>query len=178
MEMNQVRYFLALCEEQSFTRAAKRCGVSQPSLTNAIQRLEQNLGGPLFHRHRTSTKLTDLGILLRPDLVQSGRSAAEAMTGIGLFRRQVKTTRSGFDSLRSVRSLMGGSKFPGRDTGRHQHLADECADFRLVIKDECQLAAAVCVGHGNKRPLLQAHICACLINKKLTVLPPKRRTNP
>ena len=30
--MNQIRYFLALCEERNFTRAAKRCGVSQPSL--------------------------------------------------------------------------------------------------------------------------------------------------
>src|SRR5262245_20974853 len=36
MQMHQIRYFLALCEERSFTRAAKRCGVSQPSLTNAI----------------------------------------------------------------------------------------------------------------------------------------------
>jgi DNA-binding transcriptional LysR family regulator len=36
MQMHQIRYFLALCEERSFTRAAKRCGISQPSLTNAI----------------------------------------------------------------------------------------------------------------------------------------------
>jgi len=50
MQMQQIRYFLALCEERSFTRAAKRCGVSQPSLTNAIIRLEQKLGGALFRR--------------------------------------------------------------------------------------------------------------------------------
>jgi DNA-binding transcriptional LysR family regulator len=50
MQMNQVRYFLALCEEQNFTRAAKRCGVSQPSLTNAIKRLERTFGGPLFYQ--------------------------------------------------------------------------------------------------------------------------------
>jgi LysR family transcriptional regulator, hydrogen peroxide-inducible genes activator len=36
MQMQQIRYFLALCKERSFTHAAKRCGVSQPSLTNAI----------------------------------------------------------------------------------------------------------------------------------------------
>ena len=69
MEMHQIRYFLALCEEQSFTGAAKRCGVSQPSLTDAIKRLEQTLGGPLFHRNRPNTRLTDLGIVVRPDLV-------------------------------------------------------------------------------------------------------------
>src|SRR5215468_10129897 len=45
MQMQQIRYFLALCEERSFTRAAKRCGISQPSLTNAIIALEQELGG-------------------------------------------------------------------------------------------------------------------------------------
>ena len=78
MEMHQVRYFLALCEEQSFTRAAKRCGVSQPSLTNAIKRLEAELGGSLFRRNRTNTRLTDLGIIVRPDLVQIDRSTAEA----------------------------------------------------------------------------------------------------
>ena len=33
MQMHQVRYFLALCEELNFTRSARRCGVSQPSLT-------------------------------------------------------------------------------------------------------------------------------------------------
>ena len=50
MEMHQVRYFLALCEELNFARAAGRCGVSQPSLTRAIKKLEVELGGPLFYR--------------------------------------------------------------------------------------------------------------------------------
>jgi DNA-binding transcriptional LysR family regulator len=47
--MHQVRYFLALCEELNFTRAARRCGVSQPSLTTAISALERDLDGALFH---------------------------------------------------------------------------------------------------------------------------------
>ena len=70
METNQVRYFLALCEEQSFTRAAKRCGVSQPSISNAIRRLEEELGGSLFHRTRSGTRLSHLGVALRPYLDQ------------------------------------------------------------------------------------------------------------
>ena len=52
MEIHQLRDFPAICEERNFTRAAKRCGVSQPSLTNAIKRLEETLGGPLFNRNR------------------------------------------------------------------------------------------------------------------------------
>ena len=70
MQMQHIRYFLALCEERSFTRAAKRCGISQPSLTNAIIALEQALGGALFQR-KPLVSLTVLGRrrppLFRPD---------------------------------------------------------------------------------------------------------------
>jgi LysR family hydrogen peroxide-inducible transcriptional activator len=41
MQMHKIRYFLALCEQRSFTRAAGRSGISQPSLTNAIGALEK-----------------------------------------------------------------------------------------------------------------------------------------
>jgi hypothetical protein len=78
MQMNQVRYFLALCEELNFTRAAKRCGVSQPSLTNAIKRLEQTLCGPLFKRDRKNVELTELGRAVRPYLTQLDQSAYKA----------------------------------------------------------------------------------------------------
>jgi DNA-binding transcriptional LysR family regulator len=78
MEMHQVRYFVALCEEQSFTRAAKRCGVSQPSLTNAIRRLEEELGGSLFDRRKTGIRLLPLGTAVRPYLYQIDRSAEDA----------------------------------------------------------------------------------------------------
>ena len=50
MELSQIRYFVALCRELNFTRAAKRCRVSQPSLSNGIKALESDLGGPLFRR--------------------------------------------------------------------------------------------------------------------------------
>jgi len=78
MEMHQIRYFLALCEERNFTRAAKRCGVSQPSLTNAIKRLEHTLGGPLFHRDRKNVELSELGRVVKPYLTQLNQSAYEA----------------------------------------------------------------------------------------------------
>jgi DNA-binding transcriptional LysR family regulator len=69
MNLRQVRYFIAICEEGSFTRAAKKCGVRQPSLTGAMQRLERELGGQLFVRS-TPIQLTSLGAALRPCLVQ------------------------------------------------------------------------------------------------------------
>ena len=63
MEVSQIRYFLALCSEHNFTRAARRCGVSQPSLSNGIKTLERELG-PLFER--SPMALTPLGRRVRP----------------------------------------------------------------------------------------------------------------
>ena len=77
MEMHQIRYFLALCEERSFTRAASECGISQPSLTNAVLRLEQELGGPLFER-RPAVTLTVLGHAVHPYLQRIAENAALA----------------------------------------------------------------------------------------------------
>lgn len=70
MEMQQIRYYLTLSETLNFTRAAERCNVSQPALTRAIQALEDELGGPLFHRERANTHLTELGRMMLPFFTQ------------------------------------------------------------------------------------------------------------
>jgi DNA-binding transcriptional LysR family regulator len=66
MELYQIRYFLAVCETLHFARAAERCAVSSPSLTRAVQKLEQELGGLLIRRERRLTHLTELGRVVRP----------------------------------------------------------------------------------------------------------------
>src|SRR5688572_7418288 len=68
MEMQQVRYFVALADTLNFTRAAEKCNVSQPALTRAIQQLEHEFGGPLFHRERGNTHLSELGRMMLPYL--------------------------------------------------------------------------------------------------------------
>jgi DNA-binding transcriptional LysR family regulator len=77
MEMHQIRYFLALCDELNFTRAARRCGVTQPSLTNAIRALERELGGAVFNR-KPRIELTELGRAVRPYLHEIAHQAATA----------------------------------------------------------------------------------------------------
>jgi LysR family hydrogen peroxide-inducible transcriptional activator len=81
MEMQQVVYFRALCEELNFTRAAGRCNVSQPSLTRSIRLLEEEFGGTLFHRERNNTHLSELGQIIKPHLDQILDEAEAANRG-------------------------------------------------------------------------------------------------
>jgi LysR family hydrogen peroxide-inducible transcriptional activator len=92
MEMHQVRYFLAVAEELNFTRAAEKCHVAQPSLTRAIQLLEAELGGPLFHRERANTHLSELGRMVQPYLEQVYGQAQEAKRQALDFKKLKKTT--------------------------------------------------------------------------------------
>ena len=65
MEINQLRYFLRVAELANFTRAAEELGISQPALSRSIQKLEEELGQPVFERKTRSVSLTDAGTLLQ-----------------------------------------------------------------------------------------------------------------
>jgi DNA-binding transcriptional LysR family regulator len=78
MEMQQVRYFLAVSRTLNFTRAAEECNVTQPALTRAIKQLEDELGGELIRREGRNSHLTDLGNRMRPLLQQCFDSAIAA----------------------------------------------------------------------------------------------------
>lgn len=86
MEMQQIRYFLALASSLNFTRAAEECNVSQPALTRAIQALEAELGGPLIRREGRLSHLTELGQRMQPlmqrcyDSAITAKSIARAVT--------------------------------------------------------------------------------------------------
>src|SRR6516225_8255402 len=64
MEMHQLRYFAAVARTGGFSRAAEQCHVSQPSLSQQIQKLERGLGQRLFDRLGRRVVLTDAGRLL------------------------------------------------------------------------------------------------------------------
>jgi DNA-binding transcriptional LysR family regulator len=70
MELQEIKYFLALSKVLNFTRAAEACNVTQPALTRAIQKMEEEMGGLLFSRERGNTHLTDLGRLLEPQFAE------------------------------------------------------------------------------------------------------------
>jgi DNA-binding transcriptional LysR family regulator len=122
VELHQVRYFLALCREQTFTRAAQACGVSQPSLTNAIKRLEQELGGELFYRGPTKTVLSEIGHAVFPHLERMTACMAEAHRAAERFRSPpTETANGGFYAQTTTpryrsRALNGGGDTPDKVT--------------------------------------------------------------
>ena len=61
MTLNELRYIVAVANERSFGRAAQRCFVSQPALSVAIQKLEEELGARLFERGKSEVTLTPVG---------------------------------------------------------------------------------------------------------------------
>lgn len=66
MELHQIRYFIATAETGSVSRAAERCRVAQPSLSQQIRRLEDDLGVRLFDRQGRGMALTEAGRALLP----------------------------------------------------------------------------------------------------------------
>ena len=116
MEMHQIRYFLALCAEKNFTRAAARCAVSQPSLTNAINRLECELGGKLFHRGSRNSRLTALASALKPQFEMIEQCARRA--------------RAAADRLLAQKT--GGTHDPAGVVGQAGHVLSEMSQRRVL----------------------------------------------
>ncbi|SFD79459.1 DNA-binding transcriptional regulator, LysR family [Paenibacillus catalpae] len=64
MELKQLQYFMAICQELHFTRAAEKLGVSAPNISQQIRKLEEELGVLLFDRIGKTIVLTDAGAIL------------------------------------------------------------------------------------------------------------------
>ena len=91
MEVHQLRYFCAVAESGNFTRAAEATRISQPSLSQQIHKLEDELGAKLFDRLPRSTRLTQFGKAFLPKAQAILRQIGEARTEI----REMASVESG-----------------------------------------------------------------------------------
>ena len=64
-EDSRINVFMAVCEEGSFTKAAKRLGISQPAVSQNISEIEKGVGARIFERNRNSVTLTEEGQLFK-----------------------------------------------------------------------------------------------------------------
>lgn len=90
MELNQLRYVLAVARERNFTRAAASCFVVQSALSHQVKALETELGVQLFRRTSRRVELTAAGEAFLPHaqacLDAANRAAGEASAAAGLVR--------------------------------------------------------------------------------------------
>src|SRR6185312_17286126 len=90
----QLRYFVSIAEEGSFTRAAERLLVAQPSLSQQIKSLEHELGGPLLERLPTGVRLTAAGKGFLPEaraaVAHAERARRNARSALGLEAGEIE----------------------------------------------------------------------------------------
>src|SRR6185312_471185 len=128
MELHEIRYFLALSKTLNFTKAAEACHVSQPALTRAIRKMEDELGGLLFSRERNNTHMTELGRLIEPHLAEvlrrPGRRSAPPRASLS-WKGESCARRDVHDCAGAIRELSGPLQGMERppirpDTGRNR----------------------------------------------------------
>ncbi len=89
LELRHLRYFVAVADAGTFTRAAERLFIAQPTLSQQIRRLEQALGPPLLHRGRDGVQLSAAGTMLLDaardvlSMVDHGVSQTRQAAGLG-----------------------------------------------------------------------------------------------
>ena len=102
MELRQLRYLLALGEEEHFTRAARRLGIAKPALSQQVKRLEVEVGVALVERSTRNVRMTEAG--------------RATMAGARRVLREVDALRDELDALRGGRSgrvVVGITRTPG-----------------------------------------------------------------
>ncbi len=91
MTLTELRYIVAVAQERNFRRAAQRCFISQPALSLAVQKLEEELGIRIFERSKTEVSVTPIG----DRVIEQAQRALEEIAQIKALAGQGKNPLAG-----------------------------------------------------------------------------------
>jgi DNA-binding transcriptional LysR family regulator len=142
MTLRQLNYFLAVVDEGSITRAARRMHIAQPSLSQQLRELECHVGGRLVERLPRSIRLTVLGRQFEPH----ARAVVLAAERAEKAARAALTTRGGELEIATVRSIAVGLLPPSISRWRraHPHVTMRLHEFghRSILEDRVRCGLA------------------------------------
>src|SRR5215475_13563612 len=119
MQIQQLRYFLAVAEVRHFTLAARELRVAQATLSKQVSALERDLGAALFSRARGNITLTPAGEALLPLArriladVETARREVQDLTGLRRGRVRLGATPSLFAGLLADALALFRGRYPG-----------------------------------------------------------------
>jgi len=157
MELYQVRYFLAVARTLHFTQAAEEAGVSQPALTKAVKKLEEDLGAALFLREGRQVLLTDFGRVMREKLERVVAAREEAEEAARQFLKPAKLRLSaGIMCTIGPRPLVGfldRFRLEHPDIELHLHDVTAANAVEKLSAGEVDCAILACPGGRLPPPL-------------------------
>jgi LysR family hydrogen peroxide-inducible transcriptional activator len=174
MEIHQLRYFVAVAEEESFSRAAEREHVSQPSLSQQIHKLEAELNQQLFDRLPRTVVLTEAGRCLLD-------YARQILTGVADARRSVAALEKGVTGRLSVGAIPSIAlyvlprlirRFQQRYPKVTFEVFEDTTD-KLAQRLEDGTLDVVLASSGDEAPMLEHHSLG--EERLLMLLPEKHR---
>ena len=173
MEIRHLRYFIAVAEEMSFTRASRRLHVAQPPLSRQVRALEEELGVPLLTRTSRSVRLTPAGRVL----LAEGKSLLSQLSGV-----VERTRRAGNASAGCVRVGFATGLGDALQSALERHLAGDPeaeVHFKNLLSSEQSFALREeSIDIGLMRPPFDTAVLdgETLYQERLMVLLPKRHS--
>ncbi|MBT7072430.1 MAG: LysR family transcriptional regulator [Anaerolineae bacterium] len=140
MEIHQLKYFMAIVDTGSFSRAAEYCNVAQPSLSHQIKKLESEMGQLLFDRLGRTVVLTDAGKLLIP----RAQIILEEIQGIKISIHSDIQDREGTLSVGFIPTISPfvlpsvirrfGQEFPNASLEVHEDLTEDIVKKLVTVE--------------------------------------------
>jgi LysR family transcriptional regulator, hydrogen peroxide-inducible genes activator len=165
MELHQLRYFCAVARTGSFTRAAQREHVAQPSLSQQVRKLEDELGTKLFDRLGRTVRLTHPGeaLLTRAEAivreVGDAKLEIQQMTGDGQGKLVVGAIPTVAPYFLPARLAGFARKFPGVQISVVEELTSDLISLvHQGAVDLALLALPVAATHGSCQELFRERL--------------------